>query len=49
MLEKKIIEKEVITIRVDDNLVGWLRFNYFWDNIPFMTMLYFDESYRQKG
>jgi len=49
MLEKKIIEKEVITIRVDDNLVGWLRFNYFWDNIPFMTMLYFDENYRQKG
>ncbi|OPZ89368.1 MAG: Acetyltransferase (GNAT) family protein [Firmicutes bacterium ADurb.Bin419] len=49
MLEKKIDGKEVITIRVDDNVVGWLRYNYFWDNTPFMNMLYFDESYRQKG
>ncbi|MDE7171611.1 MAG: GNAT family N-acetyltransferase [Oscillospiraceae bacterium] len=29
--------------------VGWLRFNLFWDEIPFMNMLYFLEEYRGKG
>lgn len=29
--------------------IGWLRFNLFWDNIPFMNMLYFLEGYRRKG
>ncbi|MDE6260486.1 MAG: GNAT family N-acetyltransferase [Oscillospiraceae bacterium] len=28
---------------------GWLRFNLFWDEIPFMNMLYFLEEYRGKG
>lgn len=29
--------------------VGWLRFNLFWDSIPFMNMLYFTEEQRRKG
>lgn len=29
--------------------IGWLRFNLFWDNIPFMNMLYFLEGCRGKG
>ncbi len=29
--------------------VGWLRYNLFWDNTPFMNMLYFLEEYRGKG
>ncbi|MGG5319125.1 GNAT family N-acetyltransferase [Enterococcus sp. AZ072] len=29
--------------------IGWLRYNYFWDSIPFMTMLYFFEEYRGQG
>ena len=29
--------------------IGWLRFNLFWDEIPFMNMLYFLEEYRGKG
>lgn len=33
----------------DDHFIGWLRFNLFWDNIPFMNMLYFLEDYREKG
>ncbi|WP_265444183.1 GNAT family N-acetyltransferase [Acetivibrio straminisolvens] len=49
MLEKKIKDKEIIAIRVDESIVGWLRYNYFWDNTPFMNMLYFDENHRQKG
>ena len=29
--------------------VGWLRWNLFWDNTPFMNMLYVLEPYRQQG
>ncbi|MBO1305945.1 GNAT family N-acetyltransferase [Enterococcus sp. 669A] len=28
---------------------GWLRYNLFWDSIPFMTMLYLLDDYRGKG
>ena len=33
----------------NNNFIGWLRFNLFWDNIPFLNMLYFLEEYRRKG
>lgn len=29
--------------------IGWLRYNLFWDNIPFMNMLYLLDEYRNKG
>ena len=29
--------------------VGWLRYNLFWDNTPFMNMLYVLDGYRGKG
>ncbi|MDE7041534.1 MAG: GNAT family N-acetyltransferase, partial [Oscillospiraceae bacterium] len=28
---------------------GWLRYNLFWDNLPFLNMLYLFEEYRGKG
>lgn len=28
---------------------GWLRYNLFWDNTPFMNMLYVLEGYRGQG
>lgn len=31
------------------HVVGWLRWNLFWDNTPFMNMLYFLEEERGKG
>ncbi len=40
--------REIIML-VDGNFAGWLRWNLFWDEIPFMTMLYFLEEYRGKG
>ena len=33
----------------EENFVGWLRYNLFWDNTPFMNMLYFLEDYRGRG
>lgn len=41
--------KRILIMFQDDRLIGWLRFNLFWDNIPFMNMLYFLEDYREKG
>lgn len=30
-------------------LAGWLRYNLFWDNTPFLNMLYFLEGKRGQG
>lgn len=49
MLENKINREEIIIVRVDGKLSGLLRYNYFWDNIPFMNLLYIDENFRKKG
>ena len=32
-----------------ERFVGWLRYGLFWDEIPFMNMLYFLEEERGKG
>lgn len=37
-------------VLVEDGLViGILRYNLFWDNTPFCTMLFIDDGYRGKG
>ena len=33
----------------NDNFIGWLRYNLFWDNTPFMNMLYLLDDYRGQG
>ncbi len=47
-LQKSIDAKKVF-IMLNDGLIGWLRYNLFWDSIPFMNMLYLFEDYRGKG
>ncbi|CAM2957766.1 GNAT family N-acetyltransferase [Hathewaya histolytica] len=50
LIEDKMKKKEIIIARNEDNKnIGWLRYSYFWDNTPFMNMLYIDENYRYKG
>lgn len=47
---KSSIDLKRILIMLDNGVfIGWLRFNLFWDNIPFINMLYFMESDRGKG
>ena len=41
--------KRVIVMYEDDKFVGWLRYNLFWDNTPFMNILYLLENERGKG
>ena len=40
--------REIIML-VNGEFAGWLRYNLFRDEIPFMNMLYFFEEYRGKG
>jgi len=49
MLQTKIKRNEIYVVREKQGIIGFLRFGYFWDNIPFMNMLYLDEAYRRKG
>ena len=48
-LRSSIRAGRVLVMYRDDNFVGWLRFGLFWDNIPFMNMLYILDGYRGKG
>lgn len=47
---KSCIERRRILIYEENNcIVGWLRFGMFWDNMPFMNMLYIIDGERGKG
>lgn len=48
-LKNAIQAKRVLVMCRNDCFVGWLRFNLFWDEIPFMNMLYLLEEYRGQG
>ncbi len=47
--EKKVRDKQGYILLEDNKPIGLLRFNLFWDNIPFCTMLLIDCNYRGKG
>ena len=49
ILENKIENKEVFIVEENGKNIGWLRYNLFWDYIPFMNMIYFLEEYRKRG
>ena len=48
-LENLIQLGRVTVLDVDREFAGWLRWNLFWDNIPFLNMLYLLEPHRGKG
>lgn len=47
-LRNLILSKRVLIAKQEGSLRGWLRYNLFWDNIPFMNMLYVIEGYRSQ-
>jgi ribosomal protein S18 acetylase RimI-like enzyme len=49
ILKNKIENKEVYVVQENENLIGWLRYNLFWDNVPFMNKIYILEKHRNKG
>jgi GNAT superfamily N-acetyltransferase len=44
-----VAEGRVIVARLDEAIVGWLRFGYFWDAVPFMHMLFVEPQHRGRG
>ena len=47
--EQKVVNQRGYVLLVDQNPVGLLRYNLFWDNIPFCTMLFVAPLYQRKG
>ncbi len=47
-LENAIERGRVLIAEADGKTVGWLRYNLFWDNTPFMNMLFVMSEYRGK-
>lgn len=45
----KIIENRCYIISDDDKPVGVLRYNLFWDSIPFLSLIHIEEAYRSRG
>ena len=48
-LRNSIRDRRVLVMYQEDMFVGWLRFGLFWDNLPFMNLLYILEPYRGRG
>lgn len=48
-LRSKIRDKRCYLLKIDGAPVGVLRYNLFWDSIPFVTLLYIREGERGKG
>ena len=47
-LKKKIANNQILIAEMNGEFVGWLRWGLFWDEIPFMNMLYVLEKYQNK-
>jgi len=45
----KVRDKRGYIISAKDKPIGIMRYNLFWDNMPFLTLIYIEESYHGKG
>ena len=45
----KVSDKRGYVLLENDTPIGLLRYNLFWDNTPFLTMLFVDCDYQRKG
>ena len=45
----KVRDKRGYVLSENQNPVGVLRYNLFWDNVPFCTLLFVDCNYHGKG
>ncbi len=49
VLKRKVEEEAVILAEVDRKLVGYLRIEYLWLNIPYLSVIGVNEEYQRKG
>ena len=47
--QKKVRDKQAYVFLKDDRPVGIFRYNLFWDNTPFLNMIYVLETYQNQG
>lgn len=47
LLTNKVIDHQVLIIKDEDTIVAWLRYGFFWDDVPFINLLYVEEKYRR--
>lgn len=47
--ENKVRTNRGYILLLDEKPIGLLRYNLFWDNTPFCTMLFVDPEYQRKG
>ena len=45
----KVRDKRAYVLCFNDTPVGVMRYNLFWDNLPFLTLIHLDEAYQGKG
>ncbi|MDR2888914.1 MAG: GNAT family N-acetyltransferase [Lachnospiraceae bacterium] len=45
----KVRDRRGYIISDDDKPVGVMRYNLFWDNIPFLTLIQLEDEYHRKG
>ncbi|MDR0436677.1 MAG: GNAT family N-acetyltransferase [Bacteroidales bacterium] len=48
-LQKLILDNKVIVVVKDGNICAWARYNLFWDNTPFLNMIYVFDNYRNQN
>lgn len=46
---EKVRTKQGYVLTENGKVVGILRYNLFWDIVPFCTLLYIDEAHRRRG
>lgn len=50
LIRSKIKQNQIYMMRDQHTgVIGWMRYGYFWDNIPFMNLIWIDEPFRGKG
>lgn len=48
-LSKAIMDKRVCVAKEADIILGFARYNMFWDSIPFLNLLYVPDGYHHMG
>lgn len=46
LIDSKLNQQEIILVELKNKIIGFLRFNYFWDNTPFINLIWLDKDYR---
>ena len=49
VIREKVARREIMVAYADGRPVGFLRYGYLWDEIPFMNLLWVEEESKGKG